>query len=90
LENKDTLWWDAVSAFTNDLDGKLLAKAFSPEQYRILCAMFKKLDAALEWHDSEENENAHPLLLKKVDNLDAKLRNHRHETGKTFSAKPES
>ena len=28
-------------------------------------------------------------LLDKIDNLEAKFRNHRHETGKTFSAKPE-
>ena len=38
---------------------------------------------------AEDMNNSIEKLLDKIENLEAKFRNHRHETGKTFSAKPE-
>lgn len=38
---------------------------------------------------AEDINNSIEKLLDRLDNIEAKLRNHRHETGKTFSAKPE-
>jgi hypothetical protein len=38
---------------------------------------------------AEDINDSIEKLLDKFDNLEAKFRNHRHETGKTFSAKPE-
>lgn len=38
---------------------------------------------------AENINNSIEKLLDKIENMEAKFRNHRHETGKTFSAKPE-
>lgn len=37
----------------------------------------------------EDANESIEAICKKIDDLEAKFRNHRHETGKTFSAKPE-
>jgi predicted transcriptional regulator len=67
---------------------KELAKVFSPQQLDVLSAIVAKAVAAIEWHNGKDSD-AHPNLEEKVNDLAAKFRNHRHETGKTFSAKPE-
>jgi len=38
---------------------------------------------------AEDINDSIEAILDKIDNLEAKFRNHRHETGKTFSARPE-
>lgn len=38
---------------------------------------------------AEDINNSIQKLLDRIDNLEAKLRNHRHDTTKQFSAKPE-
>jgi hypothetical protein len=88
LENKDVAWWDVISAFSNETDGKILGQAFTPEQYRIIKALFTKLGKALDWH-SDENDEPHEKIQEKIRILDAKLRNHRHELDKNFSSKAE-
>jgi len=37
----------------------------------------------------EDINNSIEKLLDKIDNLEAKLRNHRHDTSKTYSSKPD-
>jgi hypothetical protein len=39
--------------------------------------------------DTEEINKSIDMLFEKIEHLEAKLRNHRHDTTKTFSAKPE-
>lgn len=90
LEEKKVVWWDAIAAFSNEkTDGKILRQAFTPEQYRIIKALLTKLGEALDWHMDKQEDPHSETLGDKISRLDAKLRNHRHETGKTFSAKPE-
>jgi hypothetical protein len=38
---------------------------------------------------AEDINDSIEKLLDKIDNIEAKLRNHRHDTTKTYSAKPE-
>jgi hypothetical protein len=87
LEDKETVWWDAISAFSNDTDGKVLREAFTPEQYRIIKALFEKLGNAHDWH-ADEDEEPHPILRTEIKNLDERLRNHRHEN-RSFNSKPD-
>jgi hypothetical protein len=88
IEREDISFFDVFSAITNDTDGKILAKAFTSEQYSIIKAIVKAISDAYEFHDGKESES-HPDLREAISKVEAKLRNHRHETGKSFSAKAE-
>ena len=88
-EKKGATIWDINTLLQDkDEDYKELEKVFSPQQLEVLSAIVAKAVAGLEWHNGKDSD-AHPNLEEKVADLAAKFRNHRHETGKTFSAKPE-
>ena len=82
--------WDMETLFEGkDEDIKQLLKIFNPQQLAVLRAIISKALYGLgEWHNSKDSD-AHPDIQEKINDLSAKFRNHRHETGKTFSAKPE-
>lgn len=88
-DKKGATIWDINSILEDkDAEYKELEKVFSPQQLEVLAAIVAKVVAGLEWHNGKDSE-AHPNIEEKVDDLAAKFSNHRHETGKTFSAKPE-
>jgi len=47
------------------------------------------VSSIFHWPKAEDINNSIEKLLDRIDNLEAKLRNHRHDTTKQFSAKPE-
>jgi predicted transcriptional regulator len=88
-EKKGASIWDINTMLSNkDEEYKELEKVFSPQQLEVIGAIVNKAVLALEWHNSKDSD-AHPNLEEQLSDLAAKFRNHRHETGKTFSAKPE-
>ena len=67
-------------------------KVLTNEQAQIMAAIIRSLMWLVDdWHNGGKNgdESAHEDIREYMKNLEAKFRNHRHETGKTFSAKPE-
>jgi hypothetical protein len=64
--------------------------AFSDLQLQVLLEFCDMIDFSLNtWHNKDDLENSHKDLRDKVDNIDAKLRNHRHDVTKQYSTKPE-
>ena len=82
--------WGMENAFVDPLPEfkESLEKIFTEEQLAIITQLIKNVVAALKFHDDEQDDS-HEDLRDKIDNVEAKLRNHRHDTTKTFSAKPE-
>ncbi len=62
-------------------------KIFNEEQLELIGIIVNQVVKAMKWHD--EYDEAHADLRKEVNNVDAKLRNHRHDTTKQYSAKAE-
>jgi hypothetical protein len=78
-----------IIAYLIEDDEKLLEKAFpDPQQRIVLVALFDRVLDMLQYH-TEEEEPHEEQLGEKIRNVDAKLRNHRHDTTKQYSAKPE-
>jgi chlorite dismutase len=88
LQNKKgaTIWEIADYFKGEDADYIYFQKAFTPEQLALLKAIVEKTVAALDWHDSYSE--SHEDIREKLNNSDAKLRNHRHSL-ENFSARPE-
>lgn len=89
FKEKDVNIWDINNFFDDqDSDYQLLKQVFSPQQLELLGILLHKGIDGLEFHNSKDSE-AHQDIREKIEDLAAKFRNHRHETGKTYSAKPE-
>ncbi len=69
-------------------DKATLLKIFNAEQLALITQLLKNVVAALEWHNKEDSES-HPEIRESIKSTDAKLRNHRHQLDKNFSAKAE-
>jgi ribosome biogenesis SPOUT family RNA methylase Rps3 len=69
-------------------DKTTLLKIFNVEQLALITQLLKNVVAAIKWHNEEDSES-HPEIRENIKSTDAKLRNHRHDLNKTFSAKPE-
>jgi len=83
------LWgMENVVVGPTDDDKATLLKIFSAEQLKFIQRLIENTVAALEFHNKEDEE-AHPVIRDKVDKNDARMRNHRHELGSTYSAKAE-
>ncbi len=89
IERKDISFYDVLSAITNNTDGKLLGQTFTSEQWRIIRALAKAVNDFIEFHTSGDDDEPHKNIKAEIEKVDARLRNHRHETGKVFSAKAE-
>ena len=84
-------------AYSNDLITFLLdggengsfAKLFTREQRVALIAIFQRIIQSEDFHQYTDEKPHGETLGKTVSNIEAKLRNHRHDTTKTYSAKPE-
>lgn len=64
-----------------------LLKIFNEEQLELVKIIVDNVVKAFKFH--EEFEESHRDIREKHNNIDAKLRNHRHPLNETFSAKPE-
>jgi hypothetical protein len=80
--------WELSGLFDNPKDVEVLKKMFPEPMFTMLKAIVKNVESMIEFHN-ENDDSAHEDIRDSVKNLEAKFRNHRHETGKTFSAKPE-
>ena len=81
--------WELATLFKNPADVTTMKKIFpQTEQYELIKTIVLTVVAALDFHNTED-DSAHPSLDKADKDLAAKFRNHRHETGKNYSAKPE-
>jgi hypothetical protein len=69
-------------------DAETLRKIFNEEQLRFIQILVKSIVAALSFHRNED-DGVHPCIREELKKLDAKMRNHRHELGVAYSAKPE-
>ena len=89
-DKKGATIWDINRMMQDkDDDFKELEKVFSPQQLDVLSAIVAKAIAGLDEYHNSKDSDAHPNLQDQISTLEAKFRNHRHKTGKTFSAKPE-
>jgi hypothetical protein len=81
---------EEIIAYLIEDDEKLLEKAFpEPQQRIVIVALFNRVLDMLQYHTEEEEDPHEKEIGVRLDNLDAKLRNHRHDTTKQYSAKPE-
>ena len=80
--------WGMNDLFQSEQDQKMFQKIFNPEQFEIIKLIVDRVVKAIEWHNKDDPE-AHLTLNNSIRNLDAKLRNHRHELNKPFSSKAE-
>jgi hypothetical protein len=62
--------------------------AFNDEQLQVIGELLVMIDASISWHNSHD-KNSHKEMREKIDNIDAKLRNHRHDVTKLYSSKGE-
>lgn len=69
-------------------DAETLHKIFTEEQLEFVRIIVNNVVKALAFH-RDEDDGVHPFLKDKLDNTDAKLRNHRHNLDQTYSAKAE-
>jgi hypothetical protein len=69
-------------------DKATLLKIFNEEQLRLIKILLNDVLSALAFH-RDEDDSAHPNIRDKLSNVDAKLRNHRHNLDQTYSAKAE-
>ncbi len=69
-------------------DKPTLDKIFTEPQLRIIVQLVRNVVSALKFH-SEDDDSAHPDIREKLGNVDAKLRNHRHNLDQTYSSKAE-
>jgi hypothetical protein len=76
---------DLIEYLMDDNDDSGFDKLFTKEQRVALLALFKKVMYAQSFHEYKD-KNPHDEQLS---DLSAKLRNHRHDTTKQYSAKPE-
>lgn len=82
--------WE-MSSLLSDPQGEdkaTLLKIFNPEQLAVIAQLATNVVSALEFH-SQEDEEAHPIIRNKLDKTEAKLRSHRHQMDKNYSAKAE-
>lgn len=68
-------------------DKKPFLKIFNEDQLELINIIVNFAVEALKFHD--EHEESHEASRKDVAAIDAKLRNHRHQLDKNFSAKAE-
>jgi hypothetical protein len=86
--------WEMSSFFEglnekyNADDKTAMLKVFNEEQLAVVTQILKNVVHALEFHGTED-DGTHPDLREQIKKVDAKLRNHRHELNKNFSAKAE-
>jgi hypothetical protein len=70
-------------------DAETLHKIFTDEQLSFIRILVSNVIKAFEFHNNDSLAEAHPEIKEELEKIDAKLRNHRHDTTKQFSAKPE-
>jgi hypothetical protein len=87
FEVPDDAYGDDLISFLKE--DSVFGKLFSKEQKEALIAIFKRLVNIEDYHGYKDTCPHEETLGKAINQLEAKFRNHRHETGKTFSAKPE-
>ncbi len=86
--------WGLQETINNPRDDKVesdkatLLKIFNEEQLCFIKILINDVVSALKFH-SEDDDSVHPDMREQLKTSDAKLRNHRHELDKSFSAKPE-
>lgn len=87
-EGIETLSFEQWKEFLDSKKFKEL-NIFSETQRQVLRDLLDFLWWRLEeWHNQEDDES-HKDIRKKVEKLDARLRNHRHEYSRAFTGKAE-
>ncbi len=87
LKSDEINIWELESLFKNELDYKILIKMFPEPMATMLKIIIKEVVAMLEFHDGKDSDG-HPDIRKEIADLEAKLKEHRHEL-KNYSAKAE-
>jgi len=88
-ESTDFNLWDLQSTLADKVNFEIYVAVLGKPQAELLKYLLGKMLWTLdEWHDREDTDSHHDIR-EAMKSLEAKFRNHRHETGKTFSAKPE-
>ncbi len=80
---------DLIKFLLNGGENGSFAKLFTKEQRIVLIAIFQRIVQSQDFHQYKDQNPHNETLGKAYSNLDAKLRNHRHNLNKTFSSKPE-
>ena len=90
FEIPDDAWGDDFTKFLES--DETIAKLFSKEQKQALVAIIGRVVKMINFHACEDKAPHEDKFIQLNDNtekVDAKLRNHRHDLGKQYSAKPE-
>lgn len=82
--------WIIEEAFDNKKGFELIKEILGEKQARFFKSLIKRVMYALfEWHDKEDTDGSHKDIRSQLKKMDARLRNHRHETSRTFCGKAE-
>lgn len=88
FEIPEDAWSDDLTKFLKT--DPEFAKLFpDKEQREALIAIFAKVTFMVDFHTYEDTSPHGETLAKKMFETDAKLRNHRHQMDKSYSAKAE-
>lgn len=88
-ESDDFNLYELQVALQNKLNYEVHVAFLGEPQTKMLKIFLDKLLAFIDDYHNGKDSESHPDLRETIKTLEAKFRNHRHETGKTFSAKPE-
>jgi hypothetical protein len=80
--------WDEDFAVFLEKD-EAFAKLFSKEQKQALIAIIDRVIKMINFHAYDDKAPHEDTLSDRINQTDSKLRNHRHDLGKQFTAKPE-
>jgi hypothetical protein len=88
FEIPEDIWGDDLTKFLKESEE--FAKLFpNKEQKEALIAIFANINFMVHFHAYEDTNPHESTLAKRLFDSDAKLRNHRHQLDKNFSAKAE-
>ena len=80
---------DLITFLLDGGEAGSFAKLFTKEQRIALIAIIQRIVQSQDFHQYKDERPHEESLGKIISTNEAKLRNHRHDLNKTFSAKPE-
>lgn len=62
---------------------------FTDQQIDVLAEILDMLDFRMNWHNEDADQEEHKNIRQKIDKLEARFRNHRHEMTRNFCGRAE-
>jgi len=80
---------EKINDYNGFSDAQTLRKIFTEEQQEFIRILVSNVIKMMTFHNTESLAEAHKDIHEEIEKINAKLRNHRHDLNKTYSAKAE-